>query len=163
VDAFLKGHVHASPGSPAFDLDGNLLVGQWFEDSVLVISPAGELLRTITDGGLNGPTGIAIDPEGNYAVASYLSDSVKFYQPDGTYLGEIAHPGTEDPHNLAYDLSGNLYVASRNNGDGRIAVFDAERVFVGYIGDGILVPNPLGLAIDLADAGSFQLLFTGEF
>lgn len=146
----LEGQIHANHRS-AFDLNGNLLVSQWFQDTVLVISPLGEVIRTITGGGLNGPTGVAINPDGNYTVGSYLTDSVKFFAPDGSYLGNLSHPGTEDVHSIAYDRQGHLYVASRNNGNGRIAVFDEDLNFVRYIGSGILVPHPHHLVFDKSE------------
>ena len=100
---------------------------------------------------LDGPTGVALDPSGNIAAGSYFTDSVKFYDPNGTYLGNLYHSGTEDPRCVAYDRRGNLFVGIRNNGNGRVAVFDPELNFVRYIGVGILVPHPAALAFDRSE------------
>jgi hypothetical protein len=48
----LEGLIHASRAAPSFDFDGNLVLGQWFANTVLVVSPDGEVVRTISGGAL---------------------------------------------------------------------------------------------------------------
>lgn len=136
-------------GTVTFDNDRNLLVSEWNEDSVRVISRDGTLVRTLNGGGLDGPHGATVAPGGKIAVCSYLTDSVKFYSQSGTYLNEISHDnGTEDLHCLAYDRSGNLYVGCRNNGSGLIGKFNPQLQFVSYIGQSNFNPHPLDMAFD---------------
>jgi DNA-binding beta-propeller fold protein YncE len=151
VNVFFPGEIHRTGGTPAFDLDGNLLVNQNNQDQILVISPSGELVRTISEGGLDGPTAPAIAPDRTIIVGSYFTDSLKFYSPDGSYLGDFSHAGTEDPQCIAYDRQGYMYVGSRNNGNQRIAVFDQEHNFVRYIGDDILTADPRAIAFDRSE------------
>ncbi|UCC32071.1 MAG: hypothetical protein JSU86_07280, partial [Phycisphaerales bacterium] len=125
----LNGQIHTAAGV-AFDRRGNLIIAQSLQDKLIVVSRDGQLKQTISGGGLDGSRGPAIDGKGGLAVGSYFTDSVKFFDLDGTYLGDLRHSGTEDPHGVAYDRSGNLFVASRNNGNGRVAVFDSEHNFV---------------------------------
>ncbi len=147
---FQQGQVNSASGTLGVDANGNLLIGQWDQDNVLAVSPAGELVRTIDTGGLNGIQGTALTPSGDIAICSYLTDSIKFYQTDGTYLDNLGHSGTEDPVSLAYGWSGMLYVGSRNNANQRIAVFDDQLVFIKYIGEGELGSNPHDIAFDMS-------------
>ncbi len=142
----LPAQVHRVQATPSFDLAGNLVFGQLNQGTLFVMTRGGHLLRTISGGGLNGPTGTAIAPDGSIAVGSYFTDSVKFFHADGTYLGNLRHAGTEDPMCVAYDRAGNLFVGSRNNGNGRVSVFDDQLQFVRYIGQGLMTPHPLDLA-----------------
>ena len=61
------------------------------------------------------------------------------------------HAGANEPKDVAYDRSGNLFVAARNGSNGRVAVFDNQKTFVRYIGEGQFVPQPLVLAFDQAE------------
>jgi hypothetical protein len=144
---FRQGAINQSRGTLGVDSDGNFLVGQLDQDTVLVIAPDGTLVRTIAGGGLNGPHGTALTPSGNVAVCSFFTDSVMFFAPDGTFLSNLG-PNVSDPQALAYDRSGNLYVGNRNNGNGHVAVFDENLQFVGTIGSGFFNPHPLDMAFD---------------
>ncbi len=140
--------VQGSQGTPSFDLNGNLVFGQLHQDVIRRVSPYGQSLDSVLGGSLNGPTGTAIDRTGGVTVGSYFTDSVKFFDREGNYLRDLHHSGTEDPHFVAYDRRGNLFVGSRNNGNGRVAVFDSNLNFMRFIGSGILVPHPSDLAFD---------------
>lgn len=148
IDVLMDKLVHSSRAAPSFGLNGEFVLSHTLRDEILVTDYKGEFIRFITGGGMDGPTGTAIDPDGNIAVGSFFTDSVKFFTIEGEYIGELKHPGTEDPHSLAYDQRGNLYVASRNNANGRIAVYDKNLNFIRYIGEGILLPHPIDLAFD---------------
>ena len=110
------------------------------------MSRNGTLVRTITGGGLDGPTCAVLTPDKKIAVCSYLSDSVKFYTHGGTYLSAIG--GTQDPLCMAYDRDKNLYVGCRNNGNGHIAVFNPQLQPIGVIA-GQLAPS-IDIAFDSA-------------
>lgn len=149
----LQGEVLSAAGTLAFGPDRELLISQRDTDNVLRLGPNGELVGTISGGGLNGTHGVAVTPENNLAVCSYYSDSVRFYSNDGVYLENLDHgPGTEDPHTLAYDRAGNLHVGARNNGAGLIGVFDPDHDYLGAIGEGMFNPHPLDLAFDLSES-----------
>ena len=145
---FLNFEVHTVTGA-AFDRAGNLIITQSNESELIVMDRDGDIVQTITGGGLSSAQGVAIDGAGNIATGSFLTDSVEFFAPDGTHLGELRHAGTVEPKDVAYDRSGNLFGAARNNpGSGRVAVFDSDLNFVRYIGQGQFFPQPLVMAFD---------------
>lgn len=145
--SFLSGRVEMVGGTTTFDVDGNFLYPQWEHDNVIVLSPVGEVVRTITGGGLNGPRCVAFTCDGEIAVCSYLTDSIKFYDSDGTYLRNHGS-NISDPLAIAFDRRGFMYVGNRSNGNGFIAVFDADRNFVFSFGQGLVRPHPFDLAFD---------------
>ncbi len=148
---FLGGTIGAVGGNPVFDRQGNMIVPQSRKDKIIVVDRNGKLIQTISGGGADGTQGVAIDEAGNIAVGSYFTDSIKFFAADGTYLSNLRHAGTEDPKHVVYDRAGNLFVASRNNGNGRIAMFDTNRAFVRYVGQGLFQPDPTTLAFDRSE------------
>ncbi len=144
-------------GNPTIDNQGNIVLGHWYTDSISIYSRNGQLIRTISGGGLNGAVGTAIDPTGNITVCSYLSDSVRRFTTDGQFLSNLAHSrGTEDCNDIAYDRSGYMFVANRDNGHGNVAVFDTNQTFVKYIGRGFLPESPR--EIDFNSTEEFYVL-----
>lgn len=141
--------VNNADGPISCDADGNIMVPEWGNDRVLVISPSGDLVRTISGGGLDGPTGSAVTPDGKIAVCSYLSDSVKFYSPLGVYESNFAHSnGTQDTNSVAFDRAGKMYVGCRNNGNPHVARFSRTLQFEQYIGQGQFIQGCFALAFD---------------
>lgn len=152
ISPFSAVTVTNSDGPVSSDADGNIMVTEWGNDRVVVISPAGELVRTISGGGLDGPTGSAITPDGKIVICSYLTDSVKFYSSLGVYESNFAHSnGTEDSHSVAFDRAGKMYVGCRNNGNPHVARFSRTLQFEQYIGQGQFVQGCFALAFDASE------------
>jgi len=130
-------------GMPARNARG-VALGQ----TVMKISPTGDVLMTIGTPGVGGngpalldrPTGVAIGANGTIFVADghsrNRSNSARIvkYAPDGKFLKEWGRMGSEpgnfrEPHDLYVGGSrGYVYVADRQNN--RIQVFDQEGTFV---------------------------------
>jgi NHL repeat len=116
--------------------------------TVMKLSPKGDVLMTIGTPGVGGngpslldrPTGVAIAANGTIFVADghsrNRSNSARIvkYAPDGKFLKEWGRMGSEpgnfrEPHDLYVGGSkGYVYVADRQNN--RIQVFDQEGTFV---------------------------------
>ena len=130
-------------GMPARNARG-ARIGQ----TVLKLSPSGEVLMTLGTEGVGGtgpnrfdrPTGVSIAPNGDIFVADGHSPNqsksarVVKYSRDGTFLKTWGRQGPEpgnfrEPHDLFVGGSrGYVYVADRLNS--RIQVFDQEGTFV---------------------------------
>ena len=116
--------------------------------TVMKLSPNGEVVMTIGTAGVGGtgpslldrPTGVAIAPNGTIFVSDghsrNRSNSARIvkYAPDGGFLKEWGRLGSEpgnfrEPHDLYVGGSrGYVYVADRQNN--RIQVFDQEGTFL---------------------------------
>jgi DNA-binding beta-propeller fold protein YncE len=70
----------SDPQGVAADAAGNIYVANTGADDVLVFSPTGTLLTTIT-GGFNDPGQVAVDPSGNIYVSDTLNDVIDVFGP----------------------------------------------------------------------------------
>jgi DNA-binding beta-propeller fold protein YncE len=138
------------PFNVALDADENVYVSDQNAKVVKVFDRGGRRLRSIGQGDLLRPTGIAVDPVRKMLFVSdtpgVASDKhrVLAYALDGRLAHEVGNgrgsePGFFNfPTYLAVDEAGNLFVADSLNF--RIQVFDAEGRFVrayGELGAGV--------------------------
>ena len=101
-----------------FDHSGNTYVasdpspyGGRGGSKILVYSPRGTLLRTITSG-LEGPIALAFSEGGYLFAANYNGNDVTVYAPGKTSVVRRISAGIRGPDRLLFDRSGNLYVAN---------------------------------------------------
>jgi len=129
-------HQLGKPVGLGIGKDGQILVADTHYHRVLIYSPAGELLQTISGGPGSGPgqfglvTDVVQDSQGNYYVAEYGGfDRIQKFAPDGRFLLQWGEPGSAPgqfarPQALALDENENLWVADACNH--RVQVFDQQ-------------------------------------
>lgn len=128
-----------SPYGITADASGNLYVGEYSNQAVRKITPAGEVTTLAgngTTGNLNGtgvaatfnqPVGLAVDASGNVFIADYLNNLIRKITPAGvvtTFAGSGTAALTDGtgtaaafngPFALVFDAGGNLIVADYLN------------------------------------------------
>ncbi|MGH2344529.1 MAG: flippase activity-associated protein Agl23 [Chloroflexota bacterium] len=159
-----------SAGPIAVDPQGNLLVGDLNAHRIVVLSPAGKLLRTIGSAG-TGPGqfnaklapsigGIAVAANGTIYATDTWNQRVEEFSPTGTFIrawGQSNFNQTNlkpgdfyGPRGIAVAPNGNVYVA--DTGHRRIEVFDPNGKFLFTFGTAGTQPGqfdePSGVAID---------------
>jgi DNA-binding beta-propeller fold protein YncE len=127
----------------ATDAQGNLYVADIVGQKVLVYGPSGAWQRTIGEGKLDRPTGLAIDRRRQvlYVTQGGRVDNaihqIEVYALDGRHVRTIGKRGKQAgefmyPTFLAIGPDGNLYVSDTLNF--RVQVFDPDGNLVGVFG-----------------------------
>jgi len=125
-------------GNVAVDALGNV----WVESPTSEFSSSGQLIKSVTGGGLNGAAGLAIDDVGNLWVSNGGNDLSEFssegspISPSTGYTGG----GLFCPMGLAVDPSGNVWAANYCTGATGISEFSSDGTPIspstGYTGGG---------------------------
>ncbi len=153
-----------APLGLAFDPQGRLYVTDVRAKGVqrvLLFSPDGRLLRTITaDNGLTYPNGLAVDARGDLEICDSNNARVLVAAADGEVVGRIVGGGDESalglPRGVAVDDEHHLYVVDAANHAVRMyRVTDQPAAVPGYLtsfgtegtGDGAF-EYPNGIAAD---------------
>jgi streptogramin lyase len=130
------------PIGVAVDGAGNVYVGDYGNDTIRRVTPAGVVTTlagqadspgsqdgTGTNAQFNEPDGVAVDSATNVYVGDYGNHTIRMITPSGTnwnvttLAGEAGNPGFEDgmpgqfdyPNGVAVDTNGNVYVADTGN------------------------------------------------
>jgi streptogramin lyase len=116
------------------------------------VNPPG--LTTATDGGFDGPNGIAADTNGHIWVANYNGSSVTELDSSANPVGSqpITGGGITGPENVALDSHGNVWV-SNYDGD-TISELDSTGTPVAaspYSDPDENIIGPFGIAVDPSD------------
>lgn len=121
-------------------VSGDLYLSDYNNDRVVVYSGDGELLRTFTAPGLNGPRGVVFGDSGEVFVASQLSNQIYRFDQADNFLGSFTATGLSGPTGLAIASTGELYVA--NFSGGFISVFSQGGTFLRtFTAPGFTTPN----------------------
>ena len=113
--------------------DGRMVVCDWGDNTVKVVSPDGTvLLLTITDPDRACPW-FAVCHQDMIVVSYYSGLNVKVFDKDGVFLHSIGSPGSGDgqldgPNGLAMDRFGHLVVCDCRNS--RLQMFTLDGKFV---------------------------------
>jgi sugar lactone lactonase YvrE len=130
-----------SPAGLAFDNSGNLYVGNFYQNTIIKITPQG-VGSVFANTGLNGPAQLAFDAAGNLYVANYFGMNVEKFTPNGASV--VFASGFSNPEGLAFDAAGNLYVSnSGGNSIDKITPGGAKSL---WASTGL--NDPIGLAFD---------------
>ena len=109
------------PAGITFDLGGRLMIADRGERCVWCINTEGdELIKTIGDGHIQDPYGIAVAKDGKIVVSESESDCVSVFGDDGELLHYFGGTGTEEgqlcrPHHVFIDSNMKIYVADTQN------------------------------------------------
>lgn len=132
------------PLGVAIDSTNNVYVGDYFNNTIRKMTPAGTNWVVTTLAGLagssgsadgsgtgarfKGPAGVAVDGAGNVIVGDHLNHTIRKVTPEGvvtTLAGLALNPGRADgsgsnarfnmPFGVAVDRAGNVYVADQGN------------------------------------------------
>lgn len=119
--------------------DGEIAVSDSSLKQVVMMSPDGKALRTLTKpGGFARPTGVAYDAaRGRLYVVDTLASTVCVFDRSGAFLRAIGSPGTlaghfHYPTYIAVDTNGDLYVTDSLNF--RVQIISPDGDYLGDIG-----------------------------
>lgn len=163
---------HGKPSGLSIDNDGNLMVADTHYFRMLVYTPAGEMLKERTIGGVNGyapgefgfVTDCVQDSKGNYYIGEYgENDRIQKFTPEGEFVFQWGGHGSEPgqflrPQNFTIDDHDRLWTVDAGNH--RIQVFDAtgdKPVSVSIYGEHGDEPGQLSFPYDLALDGKGHL------
>ena len=142
--------------------DGRIVVFDWGDDTVKVLSPDGtQLLFTVCDPDHGMPVS-AVSHQDIFVVSYYLVNKVKVFSKDGVFLYNIGTYGSGDgqlykPIGLAVDSFSNLVVCDSSNS--RIQIFTLDGKLVSKIeGHNTGLVRPLRVAV----SPTGQLCITDE-
>ena len=123
--------------------DGRLMVCDWYDDTVKVLSSDGtQLLLTITDPERETPC-YAVCCQNKFFASYYEAGNVKVYSKDREFPSSIGAPDPGErqlkcPVGLAIDRFNNLVVCDRDTA--RLMIFTLEGQFVNSIDTGLTGP-----------------------
>lgn len=149
------------PASMAFDNDDNLYIADSKLQEVHVVSPSGELIRTIGTGLLIYPTGIVYDPEnarvyvaehGGIGNGFDLHAEIRVFDTAGNPLSTIGSYGSGDGEfyrvqGIRTNRCGNLFAV--DSYQGQISIFDENGTFLSKFGQFGKNPGDLNLPMDI--------------
>ena len=150
------------------DAAGNVYVGDTFNDTIRVITPAGAASTLAGSAGLLGlvdatggnarfdaPFGLGLDAAGNIYVADELNQVIRVITPGGavsTLAGTPHVPGNANgtgssaqfnfPLALVVDAAGNVYVADQSETIRKITPAGVVTTFAGVVGTGGDIDGP---------------------
>ena len=138
-----------NPLHVCLDDEGRIVVTEWGNDRIQVLSQEGETILTFGDRGpekLNGPTS-CIPYKNMFLVADKDNNNIKVFDQTGTYLYKFGKQGNEDgqfnwPRGILLDSSNNLLVCDFNNN--RVQQFSLDGRFTGKTTADL--PGPFGIA-----------------
>ena len=115
---------------------GPMVVWDWGDDTVKVLSPDGTQLILTISGPDHARPFSAVSHQDIFVVSYYLVHNVKVFSNDGVFLYNIGTPGFGDgqlycPVSLAVDSFSNLVVC--DPGNSRIQIFTLDGIFVSKI------------------------------
>lgn len=137
------------PEGIGIDKSDNVWVANRYSNSVVEMSPAGAILKTIAVG--SRPHGLKIDRAntGNIWVENTASNNVTAIAPDGSVIGSFPTNGLE-PQHAQFDSAANVWVT--NQGSNTVSELDKAGKFVKSFATG---KNPHAIARD--GAGNFWI------
>lgn len=122
------------------DKDGNLYVSDGSLGQIIVVSPAGVVLRNIP---IANCLDVFIDGAGDVYAGDNSAKVVKKFSKNGALLATYAMPpGIYNVFSIVVDPYGNLYVADIGNSSGsRIRVFNSLGNYIGEFGTSATTPG----------------------
>ena len=133
-----------TPADMRMGPDGNLYIADTGNKRILVVTTAGDYVKTIGDKKtLKSPEGVFVDDSLNVYVADNNGRQVVVFGPDGAVIRTYERPthplfgetSPFKPTKLVLDKRGNLYIASTGNTNGIIQISpNGEGEFLGYYG-----------------------------
>ena len=120
-----------TPAGLVFDSAGNLYVGNYGSNQILIYNPALIQTGSISEG-LSGPNRLAFDSVGNLYVSNGSSNAITVYDPNGNQIiAKTITNRVNRPLGVAVDSAGNVFVS--NNGTNNIAAYTADGVLIGTL------------------------------
>ena len=125
-----------SPWGIAINSHGEMMVSNWWSDTVSLLNRGGKQIQTYGDrpDQMMFPTGVAVDSDDNVYVAS--ENKLQKFSRDGRFIKCGGHEGSKDGEFLfpggVKIHRGHVYVC--DTGNNRIQVFDTDLNFIRTIG-----------------------------
>ena len=137
VNVIADGESLKEPRGISLDPRGNLIVCDTGNKCVKIISPEGNIIKTVGQGTLLNPKH-CLCYENKIFVSDQDAHRIKVYKSEGDFLYEFGRHGTGDgelnePSGLAVDKTGHLLVCSAGNH--RVQVFTLDGKFVTKFGE----------------------------
>ena len=158
------------PQGVALSQDSNIIVADWSNDRIQVLTADGAFVSAIGSSGslplqLNYPWDVAVHQNGKLFVTDSSNNRVQVFNHDLTYSHSFGSGGFclgefGDPYGIAVDSKGMVYVA--DSGNNRVQKFTPEGTFLAVIHtkgrEGSQLNRPYGLCVDSND-----ILYVVEF
>ena len=106
--------------TPAVDSQGNVYLPDFYDSTVLLVTPAGGYATLVTgvNSGISNPESVAVDGAGNLYIGNYSSRGlVKATLTNGSYTTSVIATGFSAVSGLAVDGAGSVYVVDNPNGN----------------------------------------------
>ena len=137
------------PVDVCLDDEGRIVVTEWGNNRIHVLSKEGETISIFGDSGpekLNRPTS-CIPYKNTFLVSDGGNDCIKVFDQSGTFLYKFGTQGNQDgqfnkPCGMLVDISSNLLVCDMNNN--RVQQFTLDGRFTGKTIT--YLPVPFGIA-----------------
>ncbi|MEQ8676681.1 MAG: SMP-30/gluconolactonase/LRE family protein [Aggregatilineales bacterium] len=113
VEVFFESDALAKGTGNAFDSEGNFYQSGYQSDTVMRVSPTGEVDVFVED--LNGPVGIVIDEENTLYVNNCDNGTIQRITSDGEMSQLVRSSLLSCPNGITRDEAGNLYVSNFRN------------------------------------------------
>jgi DNA-binding beta-propeller fold protein YncE len=152
-----------SPISVAVDRNGNLLVADYGNHRIQVLTPNGDFVRSFgkfgtENGEFRSPRCVAVDPNcGDIWVVDQTNQRIQHFDPDGAFLGAFGKKGATDgllrnPSYLVVDGRSHSILVS-DTGNDRVQRFSLAGDWLASFGSSGDAPghfsSPQGLAVDV--------------
>ena len=136
IQSVYAGELLEKPRGISLNAQGNLIVCDAENECIRFISPDGNILKTVREGGLRTPFDCVFS-EDKIFVSDLDAHVIKVFDSTGTFLYEFGGYGTGDgnfirPTGLAVDKTGHLLVCS--TGNHRVQVLTLDGKFVSTFG-----------------------------
>lgn len=100
LGTFINSEMIQGPTSIWWDDNGDMLVEDWLQGTVIRYDTMGQFLEVFIDG-MSAPEGIAYLPNGNFLIGDWGLDVIHLFDPDGISLGNFTSGnGLHDPNSI---------------------------------------------------------------
>lgn len=125
----------------AWDVNDNLYVSSYYENTVSKFDPAGNYLGVFASTNVVGPTNIWFEENGDLMVLNYNNNRIVRFDSLGNFISTFS-TGFHNPEGVALLPSGNLLVSNSGSGDIYIVDHESGAITGEFVGTGGPLDSP---------------------